>query len=568
MKRAFLVVLVVLMAIVPSLSLVAETFDESRIVRHPDAAMANRINTVGPKVIWGVQQLYPKYKGRLSFGFYDLPDINAFASGDGHSIYVTPAMMSAIKSDDELAAVLNHEATHVAQKHHNSQLGNAVAWRIGTLLLGRALGASKDDTDMGSQIVTGIAVGGYSRRDENRADDGSVDLCVAEGYDPYAPAQILQTLQSQYGNGSAKKFVIGWFASHPDTRDRIKRVSERAGKVVAENPAMAYRPAAEPAPTARPRINGNIAVIVRDESRTSCYGFWRGQDVQEAIKGAMENELMAAGFQVVDQTSRDEAWDEQDLAKTGRMDPKTMPRVGKTAGARYFCYVTVSFYDIVEEGTVRVGDWNNNGRIKRVRATIKGKVKFEPVEQSKLAFVTPFTGSEAGYNSEVETSSRRGIDIDTEWESRPAGKAVDDACRDAVKAIASHYSTAATTTPRPTSVPEPKTIAKAVVPNMEEVVSFTLHVSPLPSEGKVPARDIIISAKRGDVMISEYVLFIKTVQGKRTLMGKVNFQKQVGSEIWGAIEFPSLSELPLDKQTTWELRNDSPGGDEDKPARP
>jgi predicted Zn-dependent protease len=198
-----------------------------------DPALNSRLARVGTIVFWSVRENYPDFrraKTKLRFKILKDKDLNAMALPDGR-LYVTSGMMEALadRPDDELAALLGHEATHVAQKHSRRQAKQSLIGALLGALLGRAVGGG-DSASTGAQIGGGLVGAAYSRDDEYRADAGGVQLVCAAGYDPQAMARVLETLKSKYGRGQAKTPVIGWFASHPDTGKRIENAQRRAGE--------------------------------------------------------------------------------------------------------------------------------------------------------------------------------------------------------------------------------------------------------------------------------------------------------------------------------------------------
>jgi len=196
-----------------------------------DPALNARLERVGTIVFWAVRENYPDFKrSKTKFRFKILKDkdLNAMALPDGR-VYVTSSMMQALadRPDDELAALLGHEATHVAQKHSRHQMKQTLIGTVLGALLGKAAGGG-DNVGTGAQIGGGLAGAAYSRDDEYRADAGGVQLACAAGYDPQAMAHVLETLKAKYGRGQAKVPVIGWLASHPDTGKRVENAQRRA----------------------------------------------------------------------------------------------------------------------------------------------------------------------------------------------------------------------------------------------------------------------------------------------------------------------------------------------------
>jgi predicted Zn-dependent protease len=197
-----------------------------------------RLARVGKRIEAAVRQRYPDFARRgtrLRFGIIGDSSLNAMAMPSGR-IYITSAFMQALaqRPDDELAAVLGHEATHVAQRHSAKQNDRALIGALLGALVGRAVGGS---ISSGARIGGSLSSASYSRDDEYRADSGSVELLATAGYDPYAMGRVLQMLQSHYGRGDAKKPIVGWFASHPDTAKRVENANRTAAR---------YRRAAPP----------------------------------------------------------------------------------------------------------------------------------------------------------------------------------------------------------------------------------------------------------------------------------------------------------------------------------
>lgn len=155
----------------------------------------------------------------------DSPVINAFALPGGY-VYVTRGLISLANDEAELASVIGHEIGHVAARH-SAQRHTAA---VGTSLLGAVLGAV-----VGSSAVNQIfGLGGqgflasYSRDQEYEADMLGVRYLAGAGYDPYAAADFLKSLNANdaldarlrgVSDGDAR---TSWLASHPATPARVE----------------------------------------------------------------------------------------------------------------------------------------------------------------------------------------------------------------------------------------------------------------------------------------------------------------------------------------------------------
>ncbi len=108
--------------------------------------------------------------------------INAWA--DGKSIYITPAMMQFIKSDEELSYVLGHEYAHNIMDHVGKTGFNVLVGAVaGSLIDG--LFASQGANSGGQFSDLGAEVGqlAYSQEFEQEADYIGLYIATRAGYD-------------------------------------------------------------------------------------------------------------------------------------------------------------------------------------------------------------------------------------------------------------------------------------------------------------------------------------------------------------------------------------------------
>lgn len=164
----------------------------------------------------------------LNFKVYDVIDVNAFACPDG-SVRVFSSLMD-IMSDDELLGIIGHEIGHVA-KHHSK---NAFKQELLTGAVKDAIGsangklAALTDSQLGdlSQSLVGAK---FSQKQEKEADDCGYDFLVANGRNPWGMVMAFEKfLNMEEGSGAKASYINKMFSSHPETKDRIKRMTERA----------------------------------------------------------------------------------------------------------------------------------------------------------------------------------------------------------------------------------------------------------------------------------------------------------------------------------------------------
>lgn len=171
------------------------------------------------------------YKG-YSVAILDTNEMNAFASSGGH-IMVTKGLIKSTKSEDELAAVLAHELSHI---HLNHGVKAIKSGRTADAILKTTSAAASTvlndksgefnelvsafDEGIG-EIVTTMVNSGYSQKSEFDADSNALKLLSGAGYNPYAMKQMLATLKANC------KVREGFGKTHPDPETRLNKISTK-----------------------------------------------------------------------------------------------------------------------------------------------------------------------------------------------------------------------------------------------------------------------------------------------------------------------------------------------------
>jgi predicted Zn-dependent protease len=152
---------------------------------------------------------------------------NAWALPGG-KIAVNRGLLTELRNESELAAVLGHEIVHAAARH------GAKAQERGTLMqAGMAvatIGAAVAGTD---QNVAGVLLGGagvgtqliqtrYGREQELESDEYGMKYMKRAGYDPQGAVTLQETFV-RLAEGRQQNWVEGLFASHPPSPERVAR---------------------------------------------------------------------------------------------------------------------------------------------------------------------------------------------------------------------------------------------------------------------------------------------------------------------------------------------------------
>lgn len=171
----------------------------------------------------------------FSFDVIDSKDVNAFALPGGPIFFYT-GLLDKMKTEDEVAAVMGHEMTHIRNQHWASQYADNLKRKLGIIVVLSVIGANQDilnATDMLDDILIGLK---YSRKHESEADSVGYDLMTETGYNPQGMVDLFQILLDQ-GGSKQPEFI----SDHPDTQKRINAIKDRIKKDSRSFPALKPR---------------------------------------------------------------------------------------------------------------------------------------------------------------------------------------------------------------------------------------------------------------------------------------------------------------------------------------
>lgn len=167
-----------------------------------------------------VASLAPAASGhalRLQLRAGDAVGANAFALPGG-TLIVTDALVELAASDEELLAVLAHEAGHVVHRHGlRMLLQNSVLVLALTLITGDPGGLA----NLGVALPVMLMQASYSRDFEREADDFAAAWLQARGIPPARLGEVLRRLA---GEGTGDDGLAGYFSTHPSVAERMARL--------------------------------------------------------------------------------------------------------------------------------------------------------------------------------------------------------------------------------------------------------------------------------------------------------------------------------------------------------
>jgi predicted Zn-dependent protease len=165
----------------------------------------------------------------------DTDGVNAYAAPGGF-IHITRGLLGLMKNESELAGVLGHEITHVADKHTVNAIERSKGMDIGAQEASKNISSRADFlTKLGNKSFQKIFSGEWSRTDEDDADKGGIRDASKAGYAPNGLATALQKIADRNASTTEPN---GWFSSHPVIKDRIANITKQisderlAGKAV------------------------------------------------------------------------------------------------------------------------------------------------------------------------------------------------------------------------------------------------------------------------------------------------------------------------------------------------
>jgi predicted Zn-dependent protease len=191
-----------------------------------DQALQNRVRQVGERIAIAANR--PDYKWEFLV-FADDKNANAFCLPGG-KVGIYTGLFKYIKSDDDLATVISHEAAHALARHAGERMSQARLAQAGGVALGvglAALGAGSGATRLATQGYSlGTQVGvllPYSRLQESEADRIGLILMAKAGYDPEAGIHFWERFASgKKDQAQGPQFL----STHPSDAARIQTMKK------------------------------------------------------------------------------------------------------------------------------------------------------------------------------------------------------------------------------------------------------------------------------------------------------------------------------------------------------
>ncbi len=181
------------------------------------------INEIGQAVALASDR--PLTYGGYHFAILDSQEVNAMACPGG-IILITRGMLRRASNEEELAAILAHEVSHVNHKDGLASIQQA-RWAEAASLMGAEATQKFGGAEFAklvalfqgsvNDVVKTLLVKGYSREQEMAADASALVLLPRLRYDPYGLTDYLERMTREQKGGSR----TGFFSTHPGMSERL-----------------------------------------------------------------------------------------------------------------------------------------------------------------------------------------------------------------------------------------------------------------------------------------------------------------------------------------------------------
>ncbi|MBI1685091.1 M48 family metallopeptidase [Caulobacter hibisci] len=182
-----------------------------------DARMNARVRAVGQRVVEAAGLANRPW----DYVVFDNDTPNAFVLPGGH-VGVNSGLVKLVDNDDQLAAVLGHEAAHVVARHAVERYSQQMGTQLVLAIAQAAAGGGGSD---GGKAVSALGGAGaqvgfllpFSRKHELEADRLGVDFMQRAGYRPREAVALWRKMQAQGGSNRAE-----FTSTHPSDATRIQ----------------------------------------------------------------------------------------------------------------------------------------------------------------------------------------------------------------------------------------------------------------------------------------------------------------------------------------------------------
>jgi len=301
-----------------------------------DAALTKYVSLVGNVLAKASSRPDLKWE----FIVLDTDGVNAFAAPGG-LVHITKGALGLLKTESELAGVLGHEIAHITKKHTVNSIKRSKATKMGTQEVGSR--TSYLATVVADLVYDNVVENKWDRGDEDDADQEGVRLANKVGYNPAGLTSFLQKLMDRNKDYKGSK-PNGLFATHPDTRDRISKVTKQ---IKTENLASTATGAARYAATVKFEAKPVTAVAISTSDAKGVAGAGSTATKEEPKKEEKKGGGMFGGLTNKLSTGKQKESTQASASAGGRaVDPTRPDRYAAGGGNPNKVAVSISAADL------------------------------------------------------------------------------------------------------------------------------------------------------------------------------------------------------------------------------
>jgi predicted Zn-dependent protease len=178
----------------------------------------------------------------FTFFVLDDPTINAFALPGGY-VGINAGLITASRSESELAGVVAHEIAHVTQRHLARSLeeSNRLSMPMTAALIAAIVLGQQDPKYAEAAIASTLAGSAQARLDFTRAHEQEADrvgmgILAQSGFDPEGMPSFFERLYEHTRFSSGESEELEFLRTHPVTVSRIADSRNRARQYASEQP--------------------------------------------------------------------------------------------------------------------------------------------------------------------------------------------------------------------------------------------------------------------------------------------------------------------------------------------
>lgn len=194
-----------------------------------DKKLTRYVQCVADAVVRDIPATYKTSIADWQVVLFESDDVNAFALPGGR-IGVYTGLFKAAKNQDQLAAVIGHEISHVLARHSNERLSQSQLANVGMAAADTALGDSTARAPAMAALGLGAQVGillPYGRVQESEADVLGLQLMASAGFKPEQAIALWQNMAAVTKGKAQPEFL----STHPSDQSRIQELQDQLAVV-------------------------------------------------------------------------------------------------------------------------------------------------------------------------------------------------------------------------------------------------------------------------------------------------------------------------------------------------